>query len=189
MIPPESRTDLPWLAFRYVCGELDDRESAAFEARLDHDQAAREAVAEAVELIGAVVSAPRGLAGTVPVLSRRQRWGRVLAASVLAAAACWGGLAVSRLFRSNTPTVADSLPSSRSDGEVALTWSGLRRAGEHEERDAFLSWIEEGSAALESEPAAAADLVAEDQPLPSWLLEVATLQEASLSDANDPQGN
>jgi len=46
--------DLSWLAFQYVAGELTGAELAAFEQRLEQDQAAREAVAEMVELTTAV---------------------------------------------------------------------------------------------------------------------------------------
>ena len=47
-------SDLSWLAFRYVAGEMDRDEAEAFESRLDQDQSAREAVAEAVALAGAI---------------------------------------------------------------------------------------------------------------------------------------
>lgn len=49
---PES--DLFWLAFRYVEGELAPKDAAQFELRLDDDQSAREAVAEAAKLALAV---------------------------------------------------------------------------------------------------------------------------------------
>ena len=49
-----SPDDLSWLSFRYVAGELSGDELAAFEQRLEVDQAAREAVAEMVELTTAV---------------------------------------------------------------------------------------------------------------------------------------
>lgn len=46
---PESDS-LPWLAFQYLAEELSPTERAAFETRLGEDQAAREALAAAVEL-------------------------------------------------------------------------------------------------------------------------------------------
>jgi len=49
--------DLNWLAFRYVAGELDDAETQAFEARLETDQPAREAVAQSVALTQSVAIA------------------------------------------------------------------------------------------------------------------------------------
>lgn len=45
-----TENSLDWLAFCYVADELSDDERAAFEMRLATDQAAREAVAAAVEL-------------------------------------------------------------------------------------------------------------------------------------------
>ena len=48
---PGSETDLHWLAFLYVCGELSRADEAAFEGRLANDQAAREAVFSAAELV------------------------------------------------------------------------------------------------------------------------------------------
>jgi ferric-dicitrate binding protein FerR (iron transport regulator) len=46
----QSESDRDWLAFRYIAGELSATEGAAFEAELESSQAAREAVARAVEL-------------------------------------------------------------------------------------------------------------------------------------------
>lgn len=40
--------DLPWLAFRYIAGEMQADECRDFEIRLQHDQTAREAVAQSV---------------------------------------------------------------------------------------------------------------------------------------------
>lgn len=55
----EDNSELSWLAFRYVVGELTPAETAEFEARLESDQSAREMVAEAVELAAAVEIASR----------------------------------------------------------------------------------------------------------------------------------
>jgi anti-sigma factor RsiW len=49
--------DLNWSAFRYVAGELDEAETRAFESRLESDQDAREAVAQAVALTRCVAAA------------------------------------------------------------------------------------------------------------------------------------
>jgi hypothetical protein len=43
-------TDLQWTAFQYISGDLNPDEAAGFESLLETNQAAREAVAEAVEL-------------------------------------------------------------------------------------------------------------------------------------------
>jgi len=49
--------ELDWLAFRYVAGELAVDEAAAFEQRLAEDQAARDAVAGAVDLSQTILAA------------------------------------------------------------------------------------------------------------------------------------
>lgn len=52
-----TRNDLAWLANCYVTGELSAAEAATFEARLETDVAACEAVAQAMELNLAIVAA------------------------------------------------------------------------------------------------------------------------------------
>lgn len=54
MKPNDEQDSLGWLAFRYVSGELAGDELTSFEARLDAEQSAREAVAREVELAQAV---------------------------------------------------------------------------------------------------------------------------------------
>src|SRR5690606_22872574 len=102
--PPDA-SDLAWLAFRYVAGELDEAEASAFELRLEHDLSACEAVAEAVELAGAVALLRPD---ETPGGPRRIRAIRVLVyLAPLAAAA--GLLAILSPFgdRSDQPDVAD----------------------------------------------------------------------------------
>ena len=48
--PIETPGDLDWSAFLYIAGEMTDAQVIAFEQRLGDDQAAREAVATAVEM-------------------------------------------------------------------------------------------------------------------------------------------
>jgi hypothetical protein len=52
--PNDPSAELAWLAFQYVSEELSADDAAAFELRLAEDQAAREAVAQAVELSAAL---------------------------------------------------------------------------------------------------------------------------------------
>src|SRR5262245_23003361 len=52
-----SHNDLDWLAFSYAAGELDPAQAEQFEFRLADDQAAREALARAVELCQVVTAA------------------------------------------------------------------------------------------------------------------------------------
>jgi len=55
--PSPAAESLDFLAFRYVVGELTAAETTAFEELLDADQAAREAVAAAVEITAAIQAA------------------------------------------------------------------------------------------------------------------------------------
>lgn len=76
--------DLDWQAFLYLSGEMSAAEIAAFERLLESDQAAREAVASAVHLVGAVAEAPiaeKLPAAFVPRSSSRTRAFVALAAS------------------------------------------------------------------------------------------------------------
>lgn len=59
------RNDLAWLASCYVAGELSVDETAAFEARLETDVAACEAVARAMELNLAIAAAFESQPATV----------------------------------------------------------------------------------------------------------------------------
>jgi len=67
--------ELDWLAFRYAAGELDAAEAEAFEVRLSDQQAAREALARAVELTQ-IVAAAEAQCGdfVVPVSRTKNEW-------------------------------------------------------------------------------------------------------------------
>ncbi len=67
--PDNSTDDCDWLAFRYVAGEMPADEAEQFEDRLAHDQAAREAVAASVRLVGLVAAAGHmpGAASPLPI--------------------------------------------------------------------------------------------------------------------------
>lgn len=108
----ESSNDLDWLAFCYVAGELDESQRVAFEAMLAEDQAARDAVVQAVNLsrslaathrVAAIQSAAPGSRyfGTVA------RW--VICASLLGLVATGWWL--------NYVAGSDSV-----DSEVAIVW-------------------------------------------------------------------
>jgi hypothetical protein len=53
----EEQNELDWLALQYIAGDLDSVATERFELRLADDQAAREAVARAVELTQVVAAA------------------------------------------------------------------------------------------------------------------------------------
>jgi hypothetical protein len=157
-MPLEPEADLEWTAYLYVTGGLSSLEEAAFELHLAEDQVAREAVAGAVELAGALAAIEPG--DWVRPRRHRSSARRVLAWSALAAAA---SLVVASLW---------ALRSSRSTAppdatEVAIAWSGLRRLEPigGGEVDVF---------APVDEPSPAVDLEAPADPaLPSWLLTAA----------------
>jgi hypothetical protein len=52
-----TETDLDWLAFRYISGEMGASESEQFESLLADDQTARDAVVRAVELSQTILAA------------------------------------------------------------------------------------------------------------------------------------
>ena len=87
-------SELDWTAFRYVAGELSPDEATRFELTLAEDQAAREAVAAAVELgsaVCAVYAQPihKPSVGRSPVLLRPAAWMSVGAAICLAVVLAW----------------------------------------------------------------------------------------------------
>jgi hypothetical protein len=147
-MPLEPEPDLHWTAFLYISGDLPADEATSFEARLADDQEARDAVAEAVELAGALA-----IVGAESRPRRRSKLRRAfVAASVLAAAAC---VALAFSPRSG-PTGQDRLDAS----EVALAWSSLRGGPD-------IGQVAEIEIESEVEPST-------DRALPSWLLSAAS---------------
>ncbi len=162
--------DLAWEAFRYVADAMSPLEVAAFEHRLLADQSAREAVAAAVDQLGAVAIVSRELAATspaaVPFLARVGRRGRaglvalVAAASVLLAA--WWGSTARR-----GPDPMDL------SADLARAWADLRQGSTAPE--GTLPFLPDFGG-VGSDPALADAAVPEivevpaDQPLPSWMM-------------------
>ncbi len=185
------RNDLAWQAFRYVGGEMDGREADAFEHRLEHDPAACAAVAEAVELTGALA-----LIGGENLPGRRAR--RRLPVALVALAATllvgttltllmWsssegpgerGGQLVGNVPSSETSTPliapADSLES-QSWEHVALAWVDLRGheglLDDSSRGPELTATVGDSSIEDSTGPSDAVD----DLELPSWMLELAAL--------------
>jgi len=163
--------ELAWLAFLYAAGELDGAAAADFERRLDADQSAREAVAEAVLLVAAAATA-----GAPAVAARRRSRAAVAATLTLAAAA---GLAA--LFAATgwlaSPKNPRGVPGAAAES-VALAWSGLRddQDGVAPPRDDLVAWLDEAPDAVPSEP------TGDDDAPPPWLLEAARLRETPAPD-------
>ncbi len=139
-------TDLNWTAFQYVAGGLDEAERRAFEQRLDEDQLAREAVAAAVEIVGAVrLVAPE----PTPVFRLpAQPWLWGVGTAVAAGLLVW--LLPAWLL----------VHQGRSGGELALAWSDMR--GD----------IETGEPADEDLAAEEGDDL--ETVVPNWMLDVLT---------------
>jgi hypothetical protein len=129
-IHPDSLTDdLDWQAFCYAAGELSPTAAAEFEERLGSDQAAREALARAIELTQAIASAEslasvvRRPADSAPAF-RRLRFGN-LAWGAMATAALVGGLVLwNGTGGDPQPNTAEKL--GRAERELAVAWSHTR---------------------------------------------------------------
>ncbi len=126
-------SDLNWLAFRYVSGEMPDAELATFEQNLAESQPAREAVAAAVLLAQAVALAADTAAGpqrelvTAGPALRRPTWRGRLAWALAGAAASLlfvGGLQMWRDARVPANAVARNRPAAAEDlNGLALQWT------------------------------------------------------------------
>ncbi len=110
--------ELDWTAFCYAAGELSAPDAEAFELRLADDQAAREALARAVELTQAVAAAET-LQPVEVAKTGRSLWGKRLVWMAVGSAASLLAVAfVSQL---------DLSPNSPDDGELAAAWSQTRQ--------------------------------------------------------------
>jgi hypothetical protein len=120
--PLVADTDLLLLALRYVAGEFSPAEASAFERRLDEDQAAREAVADAVALAGAIA----GQTARVLPHSSHRRTIKLVAGLALAAAA---SLAWFLILPGGTAGRGDRLTArgNKPSETVTLAWSILRQ--------------------------------------------------------------
>jgi len=163
----EHDSEILWQAFRYVAGEMGPDEAESFEHCLDQDQAAREAVARAVELTGAVAALRPE---SIPILTLRCRRPvrTIMAVAALAAAACLSWLIFAPL-RPAPDSVAVA-PRVTPSATVTLAWSTLRqeREGDKDETSALLASNDELPTPAESDEAA-------DAGLPLWLLDAASL--------------
>jgi len=142
----DHNNDLDWLAFCYAAGDLDAIEAEQFEARLADDQAAREALARAVELTQTVAAAERGVAvgreanhGEASVIvasrtnldwNRRLSWMAVGGLASLLIAMLWSG------YVGPTWHTAQRRLTAQSRYQLAMAWNqardefaGVREAG------------------------------------------------------------
>jgi hypothetical protein len=192
----DSDSELLWLAVRYLTGELGRDDVEAFERRLDQEQAAREALAQAVELAGAIATLPAAAAAApgaaaAPVVSF-PLGGRnsIIAVFALAAAAAilWllvlprGPVAPPEDGRGKAVDHAHALARAgraMDSAAVALAWSTLREACDVEGQDPDLRLASNdelphaGLGESDLEPANLDE--AAEEALPLWLLDAATL--------------
>jgi hypothetical protein len=161
--------DLHWRAFRYVAGEIEPEEAEAFERVLDEDQEAREAVAWAVELAGAIASL-RPEATLVLTRPRRRSVAALIGAVTLAAAACLGWMVMTVRGPAPLPGQSRDAAASAPDARVALAWSTLHeeRGLERDDSSALVAWNDDLPASSETDDAS-------DLALPPWLIDAATL--------------
>jgi hypothetical protein len=136
----ETPRDLEWLAFRYVAAELPDDERRWFEEVLAEDQAAREAVARAVELTisvdgslrgPSVTSSPQHMAHPVTLPPRRPVRSAPLRRATWLPYAITACLLLTVAFLALRPAGNRRLPtpapdSTDSTSELAHVWSQAR---------------------------------------------------------------
>src|SRR5262245_46700476 len=118
MSTPENTNELDWTAFCYAAGELSADESAAFENLLGEDQAAREALARAVELTQAVASAET-IHPTIVARSRSSVWTKRLTWMAIGSAA---SLLVALLWTGSGSLFRGQPGNSQVTGELAAAW-------------------------------------------------------------------
>jgi hypothetical protein len=154
-----NQADLDWLAFQYVNDELPADEAARFEERLAGDQAAREAVAEAMHLVQAVAAGARI---TTPASTGRN-WLQHAAWSAIGAAVCLAVIFTLRALPKDAPVVQRPQAADLTSAELALVWAqnGSYRAEEAAEA------LAEDDAPL----AADAREIERDFVVPAWMLE------------------
>lgn len=116
--------ELHWQAFCYVTGEMEMRQAAQFEDRLENDQAAREALAAALETLQ-LVTAAESLSPSIEIPSRKSARRitvfRSLAwMSLGAAAALLLAVGLPRLWLEND---SDDWKSAGLTPELAVAWS------------------------------------------------------------------
>jgi hypothetical protein len=172
--------ELAWLAFRYVAGELDAAEQSQFELLLADDQAAREAVASAVEL---------SQAAAVALVERPiVRDGRIGNQSSGGARWVWFVAGVAACVAVAVGMVQLSVePSPTASGEadaLAARWSEVR------EQAPPFPWaddVDESSAASSDWAVSLDELESQDEEAiaaPDWML-AAVLQQNSSDDMQE----
>ena len=156
---PAEQDELAWLAFQYVAGEFTSADANAFEERLATDQAAREAVADAVALFHAVCAAE----ATAPVVAKQSdRMQTLVWRAVIAIAA-----AVLLALTLNLNPFADHSPNVASSSALADAWTSVRRDFASDEQPT--PSISASAILTDAELALAEDDLAMSTEAPSWM--------------------
>lgn len=129
--------ELNWLAFRYVANELSGDERDAFELRLVEEQAAREAVAAAVELSQAVLLVEESAVRPAPA---PRSWRLAAAWMSLGACVCLAVVFAGRFFDRDVESDRMAMFAAESPEELASLWSQTRQAGADRVADGQFSY-------------------------------------------------
>lgn len=174
------RDSLDWTAFRYVADEMDADERCRFEASLVVDQAAREAVARAVEISQAVVSVmDAAKERRIGVNRLSGAWRRVAmwGGAVSAVAVLWGAtIFVPRWFSSQESISAPRVSTAfdRDVTDLAVKWVQTAQAESGHVADAGESGLEGEFSDAESvdatPPREAREGAVAVAAVPSWML-------------------
>ncbi|MGE3313653.1 MAG: hypothetical protein AB7O26_00970 [Planctomycetaceae bacterium] len=169
--------DLDWTAFRYVSGELAGDELAAFETLLAENQAARDAVVDAVKVAGAVVMAESAVKPALPRIlpfggSRAAALAWVRVETYLALAAVVGIAIVFWMQRPSEQDLAKVDPSRQGSAESVFDsrssvlalwteWSSTEEPGSDESSEAVRG---------ESDSDVVSTDVDSDFEVPGWMI-------------------
>jgi hypothetical protein len=156
--------DLDWRAFLYASGEMTPSAAAEFEAFMERDQSAREALAEAVRSMELIARAhePTTTASRSPRVRRSVAWREHAAWMSLGAAACLLLVVGFQMGR----RLQDSLPTDNA-AQLAADWADVR----------FELALDEAAfepIALPADVDPLAALEAADVQVPEWLLAAAS---------------
>jgi len=164
------KNEIDWLAFCYAADELTEPEVAAFELRLADDQAAREALARAVELTQVVATA-ESLEPVVALRSQSSSWIKRLAWMAIGSAA---SLLVALVWSNAGSWFSGKSIAAADQSRLAVAWSQMRQ--ELAESDSDL-WYPKHLAAGETasreeqpqSPSDPGDTDLLDSAAPSWM--------------------
>jgi hypothetical protein len=186
------QADLDWLAYQYVAGEMSAADQDAFEGRLATDQAARESVAAAVELVAACQAAFERRPVVKPIKTSPQRRTALRLAVLSAALAASITIAWLGQFqgRGSDPGLADrdtqdrgsSWVGSESSGgpQLAMIWADL---GENMTPE--IASVGETTAEAAEVNGSAANGDDNDLVAPDWLMAALLDDQASPTDPDE----